>query len=63
MPRHIILKYSEEHPDEVLAVIEDKTEALIRELEQQHRDTTRAVRRPPRRAVPRDAPERAAAPF
>ena len=55
------LKYSEEHPDEVLAVIEDKTEALIRELEQQHREVTHAVRRSPRRAVPRDAPERAAA--
>ena len=37
------LHYAEEHPDEVLAVIEDKTEATIRELEQTVRG--RAVER------------------
>ena len=51
------LKYAEEHPEEVLEVIEDKTEAMIRELEAQHRDARRAARRPGRRAdlAPRGA--------
>ena len=29
------MKYAEEHPEEVLEVIDNKTEALIRELERQ----------------------------
>ena len=57
------MKYAEEHPDEVLSVIDDKTDALIRELEQQHREATRAVHRPRRRAAPRLATERVATPF
>jgi hypothetical protein len=39
------LKYAEEHPSEVLDVIEDKTEALIRELERQQREAARPSRR------------------
>ena len=35
---------AEEHPDEVLAVIEDKTEAMVRELEQQEREASRALK-------------------
>jgi CBS-domain-containing membrane protein len=56
------LHYAEEHPGEVLDVTEDKTEALIRELEQQHRETLRAPRSVMRRAgpVPRQSE---AAPF
>ncbi len=42
------LHYAEEHPAEVLDVIEDKTEALIRELEAQHSQAARASRRGPR---------------
>ena len=45
----VFLKYAEEHPSEVLQVIEDKTEALIRELEHQRR----AAARPPRGGVAR----------
>ena len=37
MPRHIVLEYAEEHPDEVLVALDDKTDALIRELEDQER--------------------------
>ncbi len=36
-----ILHYAEENPAEVLEVIEDKTEALIRELEAQERAARR----------------------
>jgi hypothetical protein len=43
------LHYAEEHPAEVLEMIEDKTEALIRELEAKHDEAARAVRRPVRR--------------
>jgi hypothetical protein len=42
------LKYAEEHPDEVLVAIDDKTDALIRELEQQKREARRSPPRPPR---------------
>jgi hypothetical protein len=60
------LLWAEQHPAEVLAALEDKTEAVIRELEAQHRDTHRSMRRPratpPRRA--RYSPEElAAVPF
>jgi hypothetical protein len=44
------LKYVEEHPHEYLDAIEDKTEALIRDLEAQHRDAHRSLRRGPPRA-------------
>jgi hypothetical protein len=43
------LKYAEEHPDEVLVAIDDKTDALIRELEQKEREAARALRRGPPR--------------
>ena len=35
------LQYAEEHPDEVLDLIDDRTNALIRELEQRQRAATR----------------------
>jgi hypothetical protein len=45
-----LLKYAEEHPDEVLVALDDKTDALIRELEDQERQARRDLRRrPPRR--------------
>jgi hypothetical protein len=44
------LHYAEEHPEEVLTVIEDKTEAIVRELERQEREASRALRR----RVPRE---------
>lgn len=34
-----------EHPDEVLVAIDDKTDALIRELEEQERQAQRDLRR------------------
>jgi hypothetical protein len=43
------LEYAEQHPGEVLDVIEDKTEALVRELERQHREASRAPRSATRR--------------
>jgi hypothetical protein len=43
------LHYAEENPHEVLQVIEDETEAKLRELEAQHRHAQRAFRRAPRR--------------
>jgi hypothetical protein len=43
------LKYAEEHPSEVLEAIDDKTDALIRELEQKEREAARALRRGPPR--------------
>src|SRR5579883_2885262 len=39
------LKYAEEHPDELLVAIDDKTDALVRELEQQEREARRSLRR------------------
>jgi hypothetical protein len=56
VPRHIVLKYAEEHPEEVLLAIDDRTDALIRELEAQHREARRSLRRRPPR--PRYTPER-----
>jgi hypothetical protein len=44
------LHYAEEHPDEVLVAIDDKTDALIRELEGQERQARRELRRGPPRA-------------
>jgi hypothetical protein len=43
------LKYAEEHPSVVLEAIDDKTDALIRELEQKERDAARVLRRGPPR--------------
>ena len=54
------LKYAEEHPDEVLAVIEDKTEALIRGFEMQARAAGRRRRTGSSVDV---APEAVAVPF
>jgi hypothetical protein len=54
----VFLQYAEEHPDEVLAAIDDKTDAVIRELEQQEREARRSLRRPPPR--PRYTPEQLA---
>jgi DNA-directed RNA polymerase specialized sigma24 family protein len=49
VPGHRILKYAEEHPSVVLEAIDDKTDALIRELEQKERDAARVLRRGPPR--------------
>lgn len=40
------LKYAEEHPSEVLEAIDDKTDALIRELEQKEWGSRRRDPRP-----------------
>jgi hypothetical protein len=50
------LHYLEENPDDVLAAMDDKTDALIRELEAQHSEARRSLRRPPPRR-PQYAPE------
>jgi len=55
------LKYAEEHPAEVLNVIDDQTDALIRELERKEREAARALRRGPSRAALRYTPEELAA--
>jgi hypothetical protein len=53
----IFLKYAEEHPDEVLDVIEDKTDALIRDLEAHYRTEMRVPsRRRARSAAVSDVP-------
>jgi hypothetical protein len=44
------MHYAEEHPREVLEALEDRTEQVIRELEEQERKGRRALRR----AVPRE---------
>lgn len=49
------LHYAEEHPDEVLASIDDKTDALIRELEAKERRAALAYTRPVPRATLREA--------
>jgi hypothetical protein len=43
------LHYAEENPDDVLVATEDKTDALIRELEAQYNEARRSLRRPPPR--------------
>jgi hypothetical protein len=56
------LEYAEDHPDEVLQVIEHRAEADFRELERKHREADRASRRKGGR--PRYTPEElAAVPF
>jgi len=52
------LRYAEENPDEVLVALDDKTEAVIRDLERQEREAARHLRR--RRYTPA---ELAAVPF
>ena len=37
----LALHYAEENPEEVLAALDDKTEAVIRELEAQHKEARR----------------------
>jgi hypothetical protein len=51
VPRHIVLKYAEEHPAEVLQVLENRTESLIRELEKKELEARRELRRGPPREV------------
>jgi hypothetical protein len=51
------LHYAEENPAEVLVAIDDKTEALVRELEAQERQARRELRRAPSR--PRRVPDQA----
>jgi hypothetical protein len=48
------LHYAHEHPSEVLEVLEDRTENLIRELEAKERAAARALRRkrPPASEAP-----------
>ena len=41
----LALHYAEEKPDEVVAALDDKTEALLRELEAQHKEARRSLRR------------------
>ena len=41
------LRYAEEHPREVLAVLDDQADAVVREMERQQR-----AARPPRKAAP-----------
>jgi hypothetical protein len=46
------LQYAHDHPNEVLEVLEDRTEALIHELEARERKAARELKRPkPRRAA------------
>lgn len=47
------LKYAEEHPDEILAAVEDQTDALVRELEQRASEEERALKKGPRKAAPK----------
>ena len=37
------LQYAEEHPHEILEVLEDRTEALVRELEARERNAAREL--------------------
>jgi hypothetical protein len=38
------MKYAEEHPEDVLLILEDRTDALVRELEARERDAAAALR-------------------
>jgi hypothetical protein len=49
------LEYAESHPDEVLEAIEDRTDALVRELEMRERDAARSLRERP--LPPENRPE------
>lgn len=57
------LHYAEENPDDVLAAVDDKTDALIRELEGLHREARRSLRRPPPRPRPYTPEQLAEVPF
>jgi hypothetical protein len=46
VPGHRILQWVESHPSELLKVLEDKTETLVRELEERERDAQRALHEP-----------------
>ena len=50
----LALHYAEENPDEVVAALDDKTEAVIRELEAQHKEVRRSLGH--RRDRPRGPP-------
>lgn len=50
------LHYAEEHPREVLAAVDDRTEAVIAELERDQRAATRAAKRPVPRSAYAEAP-------
>ncbi|MGA2450263.1 MAG: hypothetical protein ABTD50_16435 [Polyangiaceae bacterium] len=49
------MHYAEEHPEEVIGIIEDRTEALIRELEAKERAAARELRQVSRRSEPRES--------
>ncbi len=57
------MHYAEENPDDVLAATEDKTDALIRELEGQYREARRSLRRPPPRRAQYTPEQLAEVPF
>jgi hypothetical protein len=48
------MRYAEEHPREVLEILDDQADALVREMERQQR-----AARPPRKAMARSRPTRA----
>ncbi len=48
------LHYAEEHPREILQVLEDKTDALVRDMEARERQAARALRRPVSSGVRQD---------
>lgn len=54
MPGHRILHYAEEHPREILQVLEDKTDALVRDMEARERQAARALRKPVNSGVRQD---------
>jgi hypothetical protein len=57
------LHYAHEHPDEVLVALEDKTEQLVRELEERERAAMKAARRRPNPTEYREAFEGEGVPF
>jgi hypothetical protein len=42
---HVALHYAEENPVEVVPALDDETEPVIRELEAQHKEARRSLRR------------------
>ncbi|MGO8996052.1 MAG: hypothetical protein ACLQVI_22295 [Polyangiaceae bacterium] len=60
----VFLRYAEQHPDEILAALDDGSDRLIRELEEQRAKAERALRPPPSSKRRRSTPEElAAVPF
>jgi len=47
VPGHRILEYAESHAEEVLEALEDRTDAIVRDLEMRERDAARALRELP----------------